>query len=260
MVGWIILGVLVGLIILILLIPVGADIRYEDEVIRIYVTIAGFKLQLIPKKKKEPKPEKPKEEEAPKPEAEEPKPKKEKKKLSISLNAEEIIDLLKLLLHELGCLLKKPGVDRFVLHWIATGDDPYLTARAFAVVNAGLSQLAPLCTERFHCPDSSVWTELDFTRENTFFEFGLSMYIRIGQVLASGISLLVGALKILLRSRRRVKREAKEERKALEKWLSEHPEDAARYEAELREAAAAQAETQDEAAQTEAELNEEKSA
>ena len=58
MVGWIILAVLVGLITLIMLIPVGADLRYEDEVIRISVKAAGIKLQLIPKPKKEPKPEK----------------------------------------------------------------------------------------------------------------------------------------------------------------------------------------------------------
>ena len=59
MVGWIILAVLVGLITLILLIPIGADIRYEDGVIRISAKAAGIKLQLLPRKKREPKPEKP---------------------------------------------------------------------------------------------------------------------------------------------------------------------------------------------------------
>ena len=31
MIGWIILGVIVGIITLIMLIPIGADIRYEEE-------------------------------------------------------------------------------------------------------------------------------------------------------------------------------------------------------------------------------------
>ena len=66
MVGWIILAVLVGLITLIMLIPIGADLRYEDEVIRVSAKAAGFKIQLIPKKKREPKAEKA--EEKPKPE------------------------------------------------------------------------------------------------------------------------------------------------------------------------------------------------
>ena len=66
MIGWIILGVLVGLITLIMLIPIGADLRYEDEVIRVSAKAAGIKFQLIPRKKGKPKEEKPKEE--PKPE------------------------------------------------------------------------------------------------------------------------------------------------------------------------------------------------
>ncbi len=233
MVGWIILAVLIGLITLIMLIPVGADLRFEDEVIRVSLKAAGIKLQLIPKKKREPKPEKPPKEKKPEPEPS--KPKKEKKKLSLSLNAEEIFELLKVVLSRLGRFGKKFKVDRFVLHWIATGEDPYLTAKAFSVVNAGLSQLAPVCTERFQCHDSSVWTDLDFARECNFFEFGLTMTIRIGQIVGTVLSLAFGALKILLRSRRRVKRETKEEQRALEKWLKEHPEDAARYEEQLRE-------------------------
>ena len=60
MVGWIILAVIVGLITLIMLIPIGADFRYEDGVIRLSAKAAGFKLQLIPKPKREPKEEKPK--------------------------------------------------------------------------------------------------------------------------------------------------------------------------------------------------------
>ena len=43
MIGWIILGVLVGLITLIMLIPIGADLRYEDEVIRVSAKAAGIK-------------------------------------------------------------------------------------------------------------------------------------------------------------------------------------------------------------------------
>ena len=51
MAGWIILGVIVGIIVLIMLIPVGADLRYEDEVIRISLKAAGIRLQLLPRPK-----------------------------------------------------------------------------------------------------------------------------------------------------------------------------------------------------------------
>ena len=71
MIGWILLAILAGLITLIMLVPIGADLRYEDEVIRVSAKVAGIKIQLIPKKKKEPKTaqseaEKPKPESKPK--------------------------------------------------------------------------------------------------------------------------------------------------------------------------------------------------
>jgi len=253
MVGWIILAILVGLITLIMLIPIGADLRYEDEVIRVSAKAAGIKIQLIPKKKREPKPEKPEEKPKPEPEPKEEKPKKAKKKRSLSFNAEEILDLLKLVLKSFGRFGRKFRVERFVLHWTAAGSDPYLVARTFSVVNAGLSQLAPICTERFHCRDSSVWTDIDFVSDRMFFEFGLTMTIRIGQIVGTGLRIAAGALMILLRSKRRVKREEKENRQALEKWLAEHPEDAARYRAELEE----QRKAEEEAARKDRETDQE---
>ena len=239
MVGWIILAVLITLIALILLIPVGADMRYEEDgVIRISAKVAGIRLQLLPKKKKAHKPEKPEEEKEEKPHPEKPeKEKKPKKKRALSLNTEEILELLKTVLRGFGRFGRKFRVERFRLHWIATGRDPYLTARIFSVVNAGLSEPAPICSARFQCRDSSVWTDMDFARDDMFFEFGLTMTIRIGQVLTSGIGIAIGALKILLRSRRRAKREAKEEKAALEKWLAEHPEDADLWKAQQEEQA-----------------------
>jgi hypothetical protein len=231
MVGWIILGVIVGIIVLIMLIPIGADIRYENEVIRISVKAAGLKLQLLPRPKKKPKKDKPEKE---KPEKEktpkEKKPKEEKetkKKKSFPFNAEEIMELLRAVLQSFGRFGKKFSVDRFVLHWIAPQWDPYTSARIFAWVNAAMSELAPICTARFHCRDSSVWTDIDFTRENMFLEFGLTITIRIGQIVGSGFRVAFDVLRIFLQSRRRVKREEKEEAAAIKKWLEEHPEDAA---------------------------------
>ncbi|MCR5137947.1 MAG: hypothetical protein K6C12_12825 [Oscillospiraceae bacterium] len=223
----IILGILVGIIVLIMLIPVGADLRYEDGVVRISLKAAGIRLQLLPRKKREPKEQKPKKEKKPKPE----KPKEEKppkKKRSLPFNLEEILELLKTVLKGFGRFGRKFKVERFVLHWIAPAWNPYDSARFFAVVNAGLSQLAPICSERFQCRDSSVWTDIDFTREEMFLELGLTFTIRIGQIVGTLLSIAFGALKILLRSKRRAKREAREEAAALETWLKEHPEDAAR--------------------------------
>ena len=244
MVGWIILAVLVGLIALIMLIPIGADIRYEDGVVRVSAKAAGKNIQLIPKKKTEPKPEKPKEEKPKpeKPEKEKPRKQKKEKERSIPFNAEEILEILKSILRRFGRFGKKFKVDRFVLHWIAAGRDPYIVARVFAVVNAGLSELAPICGQRFHCKDSSVWTDIDFVRDDMFFEFGITTTIRIGQIVSTGIGIGFDVVKTFLRSKRRVKREAKEEKQALDQWLADHPEEAEVYRAELQQEAARAAE------------------
>ena len=162
------------------------------------------------------------------------------------------MELLKIVLGGFGRFGRKFKIERFVLHWIAAGWDPYITARTFSVVNAGLSQLAPICTERFHCRDSSVWTDIDFVRENMFLEFGLTTTIRIGQILGVAFSIGFGAVKVLIRSKLRAKREAKEEAAALKKWFREHPEEAAAYEAERQaEEQATQAQHQDEKQETE---------
>ena len=229
-IGWIILGVLVGFIILVMLIPIGADLRYEEGVIRISAKAAGMKLQILPKPKKKPKPEKPEKEKKPKPEKPEREETAEKKKRSLPFNAEEILELLKMVLKKFGRFDRKFKIERFVLHWIAPAWNPYYSARIFSVVNAILSELAPICTERFQCRDSSVWTDIDFTREDMFLEFGLTFTIRIGQILGTGFGIALGALKIFLRSKKRVKREEKEEAEALKNWLKEHPEDAAAVE------------------------------
>lgn len=235
MVGLIILAVIVGIIVLIMLIPVGADVRYEEGVFRLSLKAAWINLKLIPKQKKPKKEEKPKKEKKKKEKPLEEAEKKEsepKKKRSFSFNLEEILDLLKTVLKGFGRFGKKFRVERFVLHWIAAGWEPYTVARVFSIVNAGLSQLSPICVERFHCKNSSVWTDIDFVRDDMFLEFGLTVTIRIGQIVGTALRIAFGALIILLRSRRRVKKESKEDQHALEEWLKNHPEDRTALEAE----------------------------
>ena len=64
MVGWIILGVIVLILVVINMIRIGADLAYENGEFRLSAKVAGLKLQLIPKEededktKKEKKPKK----------------------------------------------------------------------------------------------------------------------------------------------------------------------------------------------------------
>ena len=211
MIGLIILGILVGLIVLILLTPVGADLGYEDGRLHVSLKIMGLLLQLFPKPppdpNKPPKEKKPKKEKKKKEPAEE--EEKPKKKRQLPFNRDELLDLLKIALRSLGRFGREFKVDRFVLRYTAAGFDPYNVAVTYGWVNAALSSLAPICRERFTVKDCEVWTDVDFTADWMHLDLGLAFSIRIGQILGTVFGLAFGALGILLRSKLRRRREAK---------------------------------------------------
>ena len=211
MVGLIILGVLIGLIVLILLIPVGADLGYEDGKLHVSAKVMGVLLPLYPKPPADPN--KPPREKKPKKEKKKKEPKEgeqPKKKRKLNFTKEELLDLLKVVLRGFGKFGRKFKVERFVLRYTAAGYDPYDVAMTYGWVNAALSSLAPLCRERFTVKDCEVRTDVDFTADWMHLDLGLAMTIRIGQILGTVLGTGFGALKILLRRKSRLKREAKE--------------------------------------------------
>lgn len=212
MVGLIILGVIVALIVIICIVPVGADVAYEGGELRVSAKVAGVLLQLFPKKpvdetqpKKEKKPKKPKE---PKPE----KPKKPKKKPSFDFTRDELFELVKAVLRGFG-RFGKVTVDRFLLHYTAAGYDPYNTAMTYNYVNAALSTLAPICRKKFTVKSSDVWTDVDFTKDWMELDIGVCMTIRPGQVLRMVFAIAFGALWILIKNKTRLLTERIKNRK-----------------------------------------------
>lgn len=214
MIALIIIGVIVAIITLIMLVPIGADIAYENGQFSLSAKAAGLLIQILPKSppdeskpKKEKKPKKAKKPKKPKKE----KPKKEKKKLQFS--KEEIFSLVKKVLSKFGRFGRKFNVDRFLLHYIAAGKDPYDTAVNFAYVNAALSSLAPMCSQRFNVKDCEVWTDIDFTIEKKKIDFGLAFTIRIGAIFALLFGVVFSALGILIRNKLRLFKEKLHSRK-----------------------------------------------
>lgn len=214
MVFRIILGVLVLLIAAILLVPIGADLGYEQGKIHVSATLAGTEIRLFPRKKKpesdEPKPpkkEKKKKEKKPKEGGDEEEKPKEKRKLP-DITLDEILDLLKAVLHGLGHFTKRIRVDRFVLHLIVAGYDPYDVAMAYGKINAWLSAMAPACT-KLNAKNSDVWTAVDFTDDWPHVDFAIAMSFRLCTVIGMLFVIGWGALKVLLRRKKRIKQEAK---------------------------------------------------
>lgn len=206
-----ILGILAALIILLMFVPVGADVAYENGEFSLSAKVCGIAIQILPRPpadgQKE-KPEKPKKEKKKKAETDTEAEEKPKKKRSLPFNKDEILALAKLAVKSLG-KFGKVGVDRFMLHFISAGDDPYNTVMTYNYANAALSALAPLCRESFIVKSSDVWTDIDFMAEKPMIDFGLGIFIRIGQVFRVAFALLFGAIGILIKNRIRLRRERK---------------------------------------------------
>lgn len=203
MLALIILGILAVLIFLICMITVGVDVEYVGGELTVSAKICGFLLQLIPRRKPAPeKKEKPPEE--PKPEKKKPKKKRKKKKKEgpgLMISGDECIDLLKKLLEGFAKLSRGINVDRFMLHYVAAGKDPYTTARVFGFVNAAILALAPSCAERFTCKDTDVWTDIDFTTDKTKLDAGIAVVLRVGAALAAVFIVVFGVIGILIRNK-----------------------------------------------------------
>lgn len=207
MVGLIIWGVIIGIIVLILVIPIGADINYEGGELRVSAKLWKFLIKLLPKEPSDtdaqPKEKKPKKIKKKKPKEKpegEPQP---KKKMQLSFTFDEIVALLKKLFKGLGTIFTI-HVDRFMLHYVAAGDDPYNTAMTYGYVNAALSALAPICAKKYKCRDTDVWTDVNFNAEEMQLDVGIAVTIRLGQILHGVNIILFGALGILIKNKLRL--------------------------------------------------------
>lgn len=221
MVGLIILGVIVAIIVVLMLVPVGADVAYEGGELRLSAKVCGMLLQLIPKPpadetkpKKEKKPKKPKKKKKQPEEQAQTGEEKPKKKLDLDFSMDEILGLVKSVLRGLGRFGRKLSVDRFLLHYTAAGKDPYNTAMTFGYVNGALTTLAPICRRTFDTKDVDVWTDVDFTTEKTKVDFGVALTIRIGQIFGVVFTILFGVLGIFIKHKFRKFKEKRANKKA----------------------------------------------
>ncbi len=217
-VAWIIIGLILLVILAVLFIPVGADVAYVDGELSLAARADGFAIQILPKKPADPnKPPRKKREKKPKEPKEEkpPEEKKEKKSSGFKLDftLEEIVELIRKVLKGLG-KFGKITVRRFMLHYVAGGNDPYNTAVTFNYVNAALSSLAPICAQKFRITgDVDVWTDIDFALDKMKIDAALSVTLRIAQFVHVGLAVGFGALGVLVKNRLRLRREAREAKK-----------------------------------------------
>ena len=223
MVGWIILGVIVLILVGINLISIGVDVSYEGGVFSLSAKVAGVLLQLLPKQdkgeekpKKEKKPKRKKKKKEPKPDESEKKTEKPKKKgLPLGMTKEELFDLVKKILHHFARFPRRFRIERFKLHALVAGSDPYNTAMTYGYLNEALSILLPLARQGFTVKQSDVRTDVDFTTDEFALDFGLGLSIRIGQIVGFVLTVAFVGAKGVIKSKLRQKKEAKAAAKAV---------------------------------------------
>ncbi len=211
-VAWILVGLVVLIIAVVLLVPIGADVAYIDEKFRLALRVDGFAIQLLPKKAK--KDEEKKEEEKPKKEKEkkepeEKKPEEEKKPRKFNFTKEELLELAKKAIKGLG-KFGKFTVRKFMLHFTAAGQDPYNTVMFYNYVNGALCILAPICRKHLDVKDNvDVWTNVNFTTDKIQLDTELSVTLRLIQVVRAALTVAVGVIGVLIKNKRRLKKEEK---------------------------------------------------
>ena len=210
-VAWILVGLVVLIIAVVLLVPIGADVAYIGEKFRLALRVDGFTIQLLPKKEKkdeEKKEEKPKKEKEKK-EPEEKKPEEEKKPRKFNFTKEELLELAKKAIKGLG-KFGKFTVRKFMLHFTAAGEDPYNTVMFYNYVNGALCILAPICRKHLDVKDDvDVWTNVDFTTDKIQLDTELSVTLRLIQVVRAALAVAVGVIGVLIKNKRRLKKEEK---------------------------------------------------
>lgn len=192
MIGWIILGVIAALIVVILCLRVGVTASFGEE-LRVTARIGPVTMQIIPPPEKKPKKAKP--EKAAK---DEKKP-KEKKKPDIHLTFEDIKGALSALWRSIQGALRRAGkrirIDPMRLSFVFADEDPVNTAQWYGWANTAMWTVMPEMERLTRMPDPHIHLETDFTASETHISGEVGLSFRIGDLLAIGFAFAGPALR-----------------------------------------------------------------
>ena len=208
MTGWIILGVIVGVIILILCLRVSVQASF-GEVLRVTARIGPMKMQIIPPPEKKPKKEKA---EKKAPEAEQ-KPKE--KKLDLHLTFADIRNALSAVWQSVQGTLRRAGrrirIDPLDLSFVFGDENPVNTAQWYGWANTTVWTVMPWLEKTVHMPDPRIHMEMDFNATKTKVSGTVGASYRIGDLLAIGFAAVGPLLRFaipFLKKQRAIKKAA----------------------------------------------------
>ena len=213
MTGWIILGVIVGIIILILCLRVSVRADFGEE-LRVTARIGPMKMQIIPPPEKKPRKEKAKKK-AKKKEPESEKNPKEKKKLDLHLTFADIRNALSAVWQSVQGTLRRAGrrirIDPLDLSFVFGDENPVNTAQWYGWANTAVWTVMPWLEKTVYMPDPRIHMEMDFNAAQTKVSGTVGASYRIGDLLAIGFAAVGPLLRFaipFLKKQRAIKKAA----------------------------------------------------
>ena len=191
MTGWIILGIIVGLLLIINLLPVGAYCRYDGESL-IQLRIGFIRIQLFPKKpmnrKQREKAEAKKARKAQKKKNKketslvQKKPKKEKSNEPLPDKIAGLLPFVRLVTEFLGKFRRKLLIKKLYIRVKLAGDDPAKVGENTGKAWAAIASAMPILKSRFRIRSSDVQVHPDFVGTKTDIEAVLHIRLIVGAV------------------------------------------------------------------------------
>ena len=222
----IVLGIILGILILILLLPVGVQARYDGEA-TVKLVAGPVKLQLVPakpksrkqlekeKKKKEQKAEK-KAEAKKKAKAKQliqkdPPPPKPKEPLPDKIQG--LLPFAKLAVDALGSVFRRLTVKKLILHVRYGGGDPVKVADNYGKIMSILWGMGSVLTRKFKIKKSDISVVPDFLSGKTEVEAELYIRYLIFDLLGIAVKYGFRGLKLLIRRKKHEKELRKQQQK-----------------------------------------------
>ena len=201
--GWVVLGIIVLVFVLIGCIPVGVDARYHENALALRLKIGFFTMQALPPKPKKKKAAfSKKKSAAKKPDA---KPVRTKKQLQMpKLTLQDILALADLACDTLGNLRRKLRVEVLVLHVTLGGSAPAKAAILYGRAWALIGMLNPKLEQLFVIKKRDIQPILDYNEKEMKLDAQLVLTITIGRAICLALRALVRFLKLWLNKKKAV--------------------------------------------------------
>ena len=204
--GWVVLGIIVLVFVLIGCIPVGVDASYHENALALRLKIGFFTMQVLPAKPKKKKAEaKKKKPAAKKQDAKQAKPAKPKKQFQMpKLTLQDILALVDLACDTLGNLRRKLRVEVLVLHVTLGGSDPAKAATLYGRAWALIGMLNPKLEQLFVIKKRDIQPILDYNEKEMKVDAHLALTITIGRAVSLAVRAGVRFLKLWLNKKKAV--------------------------------------------------------